>query len=237
VAARAPPESSELQQQQQAGGTLQAVEVPPPLLPNDCQLELLSHLFVQCPSVTSAWQWLEGAWDTVQPGAGLDCSNARVVLLDDGGVWQPPAELHHLWTHLRLLMLESIWTTRCERSGQPYSSAEVVGRFLAVLQQQMQHDWARTLTGIHLDSGVPLSWLRGRSPVLSGQRFTAKWKEPGVLYMVEDALLQQAAAEKKYGRGRQGLAGVLTAPCCPVREGRTAAAGCATSSIGSEGVA
>jgi hypothetical protein len=109
-----------------------------------------------------------------------------MVLLDDGGAWQPPAELHHLWTHLRLLMLGSIWTTRCERSGQPYNSAEVVKRFLSVLERLTQHNRARTLTDIRLESGVPLSWLRGRSPVLSEQRFTAKWQEPGVLYTVVD---------------------------------------------------
>jgi hypothetical protein len=127
----------------------------PPPLPEQCQLESLSHLFVGCPSVRGAWQWLEGVWDRVQPGAGVDCSDVRVVLLDDGGVWQPPAELQHLWTHLRLLMLESVWTVRCESSGKPYSSAQVVGRFVAVLQQQVRHDWARTQGDIRINSGVP----------------------------------------------------------------------------------
>jgi len=122
----------------------------------------------------------------VQPGAGVDCSDVRVVLLDDGGVWQPPAELQHLWTHLRLLMLESVWTVRCESSGKPYSSAQVVGRFVAVLQQQVRHDWARTQGDIRINSGVPLSWLRGRNPVMSAERFRAKWREAGVLYVVEE---------------------------------------------------
>ena len=37
---------------------------------------------------------------------------------------------------------------------------------------------------IRLNSGVPLSWLRGRSPVLSESRFAAKWQGSGVLYDV-----------------------------------------------------
>src|SRR5512147_2817392 len=98
------------------------------------------------------------------------------------------AELQHLWTHLRLLMLESVcscWTVRCESSGKPYSSAQVVGRFVAVLQQQVRHDWARTQGDIRINSGVPLSWLRGRNPVMSAERFffffeverfRAKWR-------------------------------------------------------------
>jgi hypothetical protein len=113
-----------------------------------------------------------------------------VVLLDDGSVWQPPAELQPLWTHLRLLMLESVWSVRCECSGQPYSSAQVVGRFLAVLQQQIRHDWARTHGDIRINSGVPLLWLRGRSPVMSSERFRAKWRGEGVLYAVADGSLQ-----------------------------------------------
>src|SRR5512147_570156 len=177
-------EDPQQQQQQQQQGGQAGVGGPPPL-PEQCQLESLSHLFVGCPSVRGAWQWLEGVWDRVQPGAGVDCSDVRVVLLDDGGVWQPPAELQHLWTHLRLLMLESVWTVRCESSGKPYSSAQVVGRFLAVLQQQMRHDWARTQGDIRINSGVPLSWLRGRNPVMSAERFffffeverfRAKWR-------------------------------------------------------------
>jgi hypothetical protein len=78
------------------------------------------------------------------------------VLLDDGSVWQPPKELQQLWTHLRLLMLESIWSVRCGSSGRPYSSTQVVSRFLSVLRQQIQQDWVRTSGDIRIDSGVPL---------------------------------------------------------------------------------
>jgi hypothetical protein len=158
----------------------------PPPLPGTYQLESLSHLFVECPGVRAAWQWLEGVWDRVQPGAGVNCGDVRVVLLDDGSTWQPPKELQQLWTHLRLLMLESIWSVRCECGGRPYSSAQVVSRFLAVLQQHMQQDWVRTGGDIRIDSGVPLSWLRGRSPELSRRRFNSKWHVDGGVYIVDE---------------------------------------------------
>ena len=176
------------QQPEQPGG--QAGVGGPPPLPRTYQLESLSHLFVGCPGIRAAWQWLEGVWNRVQPGAGVNCGDVRVVLLDDGSIWQPPKELQQLWTHLRLLMLESIWSVRCEYGGRPYSSTQVVSRFLAVLQQQIQRDWVRTRGDIRIDSGVPLSWLRGRSPVLSIQRFVSKWGVAGGgLYVVVDGAL------------------------------------------------
>lgn len=121
----------------------------------------------------------------------MNCGDVRVVLLDDGSVWQPPKELQQLWTHLRLLMLESIWSVRCGSSGRPYSSTQVVSRFLSVLRQQIQQDWVRTSGDIRIDSGVPLSWLRGRSPVLSIRRFVSKWGVAGGgVYVVVDGDLQ-----------------------------------------------
>ena len=63
-------------------------------------------------------------------------------------------------------------------------TVQVVCRFIAALQQQLKQDWARTRGDIRLNSGVPLSWLRGRSPVLSESRFAAKWQGSGVLYHV-----------------------------------------------------
>jgi hypothetical protein len=116
----------------------------------------------------------------------VDCSDVRVLLLDDASVWRPPAELQQLWTHLRLLMLESIWVVRCTTHGRQYNSSQVVSRFLAALQQHLKQDWARTRGDIRANSGVPLSWLRGRNPMLSSDRFVAKWRGSGVLYTVSD---------------------------------------------------
>jgi hypothetical protein len=65
---------------------------------------------------------------------------------------------------------------------------------MAVLQQQLKQDWARTQGDIRLNSGVPLSWLKGRSPVLSPAKFAAKWQSSGVLYaLVFFFFLEQAS--------------------------------------------
>jgi hypothetical protein len=83
---------------------------------------------------------------------------------------------------MRLLMLESIWVVRCASNGSPFSSAAIIVRFKAALQQQLSQDWLRTRGDIRLDCGVPMSWLRGRDPVMSPVKFEAKWQRQGVLY-------------------------------------------------------
>ena len=79
-------------------------------------------------------------------------------------------------------MLQSIWDVKTVSQDQHYDGSRVVSRFLVALQQQVQQDWARTQADIRVDSGVPLSWLRGRNPVLPPERFTAKWLGDGVIY-------------------------------------------------------
>ena len=142
-----------------------------PLQPASYQLESLSHLFVQCPVAVGAWGWFARVWHRVQPDAAPDLSSARILLLDDSTVWQPPPALRSIWTYLRLLMLESLWVVRCTSDGRPFSSASVVSRFRAALQQQLTQDWLRTQGDIRLNSGV---------------RFEAKWQRPGVLYRLEE---------------------------------------------------
>jgi hypothetical protein len=110
------------------------------------------------------WAWFAQVWAKVQPGAAVDFSSIRLLLLDDSSVWQPPAALQQLWTYLRLLLLESIWVVRCSSNGRPFTSSQVTSRFLAELQQQLKQDWARTQGDIRLNSGVPLSWLQGPQP-------------------------------------------------------------------------
>jgi hypothetical protein len=109
----------------------------------------------------------------------VDVSNTRVILLGDRTAWQPPAALQQLWTYLRLLLLESIWMARCVGNGRPFTAVSVTARFRAALQQQLKQYWARSQGDIRHDLGVPLSWLRGRSPVLPPQQFAVRWQASG----------------------------------------------------------
>ena len=139
-------------------------------------LETLSHAFVDCPTTAAVWAWFAGVWSRVQPGAAPDVSSSRLLLLDDSSVWQPPPQLADLWTYLRLLLLESIWVVRGTPAGQGQGAAKAIAsRFIACLQQQVRQDWARVEQDIRLDAGVPLSWLRGRAPILAHADFDAKW--------------------------------------------------------------
>jgi hypothetical protein len=154
--------------------------------PDSYQLETLTHLFVQCPIAVAVWAWFARVWSKVQPDAAVDFSSARIVLLDDSTAWQPPQPLRQLWTYLRLLMLESIWVVRCASNGRPFTSTAVLVRFRAALQQQLSQDWLRLQGDIRLDCGVPMSWLRGRDPVMSAGKFEARWQRQGLLYTVAD---------------------------------------------------
>ena len=68
---------------------------------------------------------------------------------------------------MRLLMLESIWSVRCRSNGKPYASRQVISRFLAALQQQLKHDWARTQGDIRINSGavIPAGCLTSHQAV------------------------------------------------------------------------
>jgi hypothetical protein len=72
-------------------------------------------------------------WARVQPGAEVDVSNTRVILLNDRTAWQPPVALQQLWTYLRLLLLESIWMARCVDNSRPFTAVSVTARFRAAL--------------------------------------------------------------------------------------------------------
>ena len=185
------------------------------------QLETFTHLFVECPVAATVWQWFAQLWQQVQPGAVVPI-NSRVLLLDDASIWAPLADKQLLWTHLRLLLLESIWAVRnsCHRqvsssaagdggststhaagSSSSAAIAPVLGnsgmegqrhamnapgsssftakavacRFRAELQQQLLREWDRVEVDVRVGSGIPLSWLGGRSPVICLEEFQRKW--------------------------------------------------------------
>ena len=139
-------------------------------------VETLSHAFLECPTTATIWAWFARVWARVQPGAQLDVSSSQLLLLDDSTVWQPPPHLLHLWNYVRLLLLQSIWAVRGTPAGQGLGAARAIARrFMACLQQQVLQDWARVDHDIRLDAGVPLSWLRGRAPILGRAEFEAKW--------------------------------------------------------------
>jgi hypothetical protein len=165
------------------------------------QLETLTHLFVECPVAAAVWQWFVQLWQQVQPGAIIPISSS-LLLLDDLSSWAPPQDKQLLWTHLRLLLLESIWMVRssccnigqaatsnadgsgssadaataAQGSSSPYTAKAVACRFRAELQQQLQREWDRVEVDLRVGSGIPLSWLGGRAPFIDADDFVRKWR-------------------------------------------------------------
>jgi hypothetical protein len=83
---------------------------------------MLTHLFVECPVAAAVWQWFVQLWQQVLPGVVIPVSSS-LLLLDDPSSWAPPQDKQLMWTHLRLLLLESMWVVRssCYNSGQATS--------------------------------------------------------------------------------------------------------------------
>jgi hypothetical protein len=52
----------------------------------------------------------------------------------------------------------------------------VVSRCVAELQRLMQAEWRRMDRDVRVDSGIPMSWLRGPSPVIRGAAFRRRWQ-------------------------------------------------------------
>ena len=52
----------------------------------------------------------------------------------------------------------------------------MVGRCVAELQRVMQAEWQRVDRDVRVDSGIPMSWLRGPSPVIRGAAFRRRWQ-------------------------------------------------------------
>jgi len=140
-------------------------------------LQTLSHVLLECPVAAQVWEWFVGKWRQLAPDSGVAASNPRVLLLDELAAEQVAQGMRPLWTHLRLLLLESLWCGRGDvaRGKAALSAAGIKQRFVAVLRQQVENDWQRTMHDIRWNAGVPASWFRGRSPELELADFKQLW--------------------------------------------------------------
>ena len=140
-------------------------------------LQTLRHVLLDCPVAAEVWSWFLQKWRQVDPTSIVSAADPQVLLLDELLDHQVARDLRALWTHLRLLLLESLWNGRGDpaRGQAAQSAASIKHRFVAVLRQQVQNDWQRTLQDIRWNAGVPASWFRGRSPELELEDFEHLW--------------------------------------------------------------
>jgi hypothetical protein len=155
-------------------------------------LETLLHLYTECAVGKAAVAWLRRIWMAIDGGGHQLPSplDHRVVIADDGGVWQPRQELYPLWTLLRLTMLKAVWKVRCafvQGRGQ-YSAAAVAAVFVREVSALIRQDWACVEGDVRLVAGVPPSWFRGRETAVTEERFRRDWcVHTGVLAVIVQA--------------------------------------------------
>jgi hypothetical protein len=157
-------------------------------------LQTLTHVLLECPVAVAVWGWFLTLWRRIDPTTTVVVSS-QLLLLDALSVDVVPLRLQPLWTHLRLLLLESLWVGRGDPSqaGAALSADAIKHRFVAVLKQQVLNDWQRTKHDIRWHAGVPASWFRGLSPELEIADFKALWCVGGVIAMVGTSPLTGAA--------------------------------------------
>ena len=148
-------------------------------------LQTLSHVLLDCPVAVEVWSWFLTLWRRIHPNTPVDAT-AQLLVLDDLSVDLVPLPLQPLWTFLRLLLLESLWSGRGDSAkGKAARSADAIKhRFVGIVHQQVTNDWHRTKHDIRWHAGVPASWFRGLSPELKVADFKALWCVGGVIATV-----------------------------------------------------
>ena len=149
--------------------------------------ETMQHLFLTCPDVAPAADWLVRLWVAVSPpGSTSPPCSVAVLLADDNRVWQPTGDVTHceLWTILRLCWLQAVWGLRCARSNDPerhaVTPAAVVATTVAAIKRLIRLDYARTLGDARTMTASPRHWFRGTSvPTLEASAFLGRWAGRG----------------------------------------------------------
>ena len=158
-------------------------------------VETLSHAFVACPAARPALEWLCDLWQAISPG-NRPPMDAQVLLAGDYRVWRPRApegDSDILWMRLRASVLQGIWRVRCRRTlyvdgaaPAPALAAAAVMLAIEEIVSALQRDWLRVErgAGIVTESGLPVSWFRGRHLPLEEDAFKKIWAIGGVLCSV-----------------------------------------------------
>lgn len=143
------------------------------------QLETLSHVFLTCPAVQPALQWLLGAYAALAGGPAPP-ADPLVVLGAAPWVWQPTVPV--LWLHMRVAYLGCVWTLRGKGAVTP---AAVVAEVVGAMTRGLQRDWRRVKPDVLAEAAgvVPTVWFRGRSPSLLASTFEHRWPPVGQWYV------------------------------------------------------
>jgi hypothetical protein len=144
-------------------------------------------VFVHCPVVRPALQWLRRLAQRTLGAAPPEDAIVGVIVTGAKHLWRPPGQgdaSWDLWTHLRLQYCYTVWTltSRRNRTGQDFNAAAIVAAAAAALERAIRHDWLRVWVAGEGVGDMP-SWCNlGLQRVqLKPEVFSARWLARGVL--------------------------------------------------------
>jgi hypothetical protein len=156
-----------------------------------------SHVFLHCPSVQPAVDWLCNLWGRIAPADAPVPRDVRVLLLGDAAVWSPAGgEAHRsLWLHLRLLWCRAVWARTCAASpGEGLSWRAVVGVLRAWVSRAIRLDWLRVCTSLPGAADLPSWCVLSDRCHLTQERFQDRWCIGAVLAHVDSVAAGGPAA-------------------------------------------
>lgn len=152
------------------------------------QLQTYTHLFLECPVIQPAVEWLQRLWGRLEPGSSPPPLSSDVWLLDDHRVWCPAnKQLHPLWTLLRLTLLFHIWAATSARQvegSHQFSASSIVASTCAAVGRLVQGDWLCCTYDVRRLLPKGSLWFKGRDPALTEDAFRQRWCHGGVLATV-----------------------------------------------------
>jgi exonuclease III len=154
------------------------------------ETETLTHLFLDCPAVRPAIDWLCSTWEAVT--GDRPPATAEVIIAADPRAWTPSVKRERaLWTVLRLTTLQIIWARRCRRNAAdvPLSAAGVAAMVVHMVRDQIMGEWRRVTEDITDMRGVCKSWYRGRRVRLDRDEFVQRWCIGGTLCTVSNGVM------------------------------------------------
>lgn len=149
--------------------------------------ETLVHVFVQCPVVRPALQWLRRLSQRALGAAPPEDDLEGIIVTGAKTLWRPPGSGDapwDLWTHLRLQYCSTVWTltTRRNRTGRGFDAAAIVAMAAAALERAIRHDWLRLSVAAERLPDMPTWCTLGLARVqLAPEVFEARWLARGVL--------------------------------------------------------
>jgi hypothetical protein len=153
-------------------------------------LETLSHTFISCTKVKGVMDWLIHLWFKIT--GDRPPLDPRVLLLDDQRIWSPGPSKNkqQLWQRLRLIVLFSIWVSRCSR--EIYASAtdgDISAAAIKLAEEDIKiavhRDFTRTrIKEAMVEAAVGSIDSSGRDLSLSIDDFKARWALNDILCSV-----------------------------------------------------